>query len=330
MCGVIRTSLRWIVSLLVLALGSAAASAQEYPARPVKLIVSALPGSSPDLTARILAEQLRKSTGMAFVVENKAGANGIPAVRELSRSAPDGYTLLVGNINSNGLAPALHHKKYGFDVKTAIQPVTLLSDGPSALVASRSQPAGYKENLQLWKTHPGKFAYFAAGVGSFGHIWFAKLTEREGLDLLFVPVKGGGEGLQLMYEGSVQYAYVPAASFVGQIRKGEMRALFVTGGHRLPEIPDVPTLREVGLPEDFEINTWVGLFAPSRMKPELLQRIHSLFVAAVAKEEVGAQFKGMFMQQQASKSPDEFSRFVESRIDAYRTIAERSRINVED
>ena len=211
---------------------------------------------------------------MAFVVENKAGANGIPAVRELSRSAPDGYTLLVGNINSNGLAPALHHKKYGFDVKTAIQPVTLLSDGPSALVASRSQPAGYKENLQLWKTHPGKFAYFAAGVGSFGHIWFAKLTEREGLDLLFVPVKGGGEGLQLMYEGSVQYAYVPAASFVGQIRKGEMRALFVTGGHRLPEIPDVPTLREVGLPEDFEINTWVGLFAPSRMKPELLQRIH--------------------------------------------------------
>jgi len=329
MYGFPRTWAR-LFALLLPAAASVGASAQEYPARPVKLIVSALPGSSPDLTARIVAEQLRKSTGMAFVVENKAGANGIPAVRELARSAPDGYTLLVGNINSNGLAPALHHKKYGFDVKTAIQPVTLLSDGPSALIASRSQPASYREALQLWKNHPGKYAYFAAGVGSFGHIWFAKLTDREGLDLLFVPVKGGGEGLQLMYEGSVQYAYVPAASFVGQIRKGDMRALFVTGANRLPEIPDVPTLREVGLTEDFEINTWVGLFAPAKMKPELLQRIHTLFVAAVIKEEVGQQFKGMFMQQQTSKSPDEFSKFVESRIDSYKTIAERTRISVED
>lgn len=316
--------------LICLTLASLEAAAQDYPTRSVRLIVSALPGSSPDLTARILAEQLRKKTGMSFVVENKAGGIGIPALSELARAGPDGYTLLVGNINSNGLAPALHVRKYSFDVKTAIQPVTLLSDGPSALVAARSQPASFKEAVALWKGSPGKYAYFAAGVGSFGHIWFANLIERQALDLLFVPVKGGSEGLQLMYEGSVHYAYVPVASFVGQIRKGDIRALFVTGPNRIAELPDVPTLREVGLPDDFEINTWVGLFAPAKMKPDLLKKIHALFVEAVGKEEVAAQYKGMFMQQQTSSSPEEFRKFVESRIDSYKAMAERSRIKVED
>ena len=215
-------------------------------------------------------------------------------------------------------------------MKTAIQPVTLLSDGPSALIAGRSQPAGYKDAVASWKGSPGKYAYFAAGVGSFGHLWFAKLIERQQVDLLFVPVKGGSEGLQLMYVGSVHYAYVPVASFVGQIRKGDIRALFVTGPARLAELPEVPTLREVGLPDDFEINTWVGLFAPARMKPELLARIHALFVEAVGRDEVATQYKSLFMQQQASSSPEEFRKFVDGRIDAYKAVAERSRIKVED
>jgi tripartite-type tricarboxylate transporter receptor subunit TctC len=322
-------ALRFLL-LAGLALASLQAGAQDYPIRSVRLIVSALPGSSPDLTARILAEQLRKKTGTTFVVENKAGGNGIPALSDLTRAAPDGYTLLVGNINSNGLAPALHAKKYSFDVKTAIQPVTLLSDGPSALVASRSQPATLKDAVALWKANPGKYAYFAAGVGSFGHIWFAKLIEKQSLDLLFVPVKGGSEGLQLMYEGSVHYAYVPLASFVGQIRKGDIRALFVTGPNRIAELPDVPTLREVGLPDDFEINTWVGLFAPAKMNPDLLKKIHALFAEAVGREEVAAQYKSMFMQQQSSSSPEEFRKFVDGRIDSYKAVADRSRIKVED
>lgn len=329
MYGFLWRALRCL-ALLGLATTGLQAIAQDYPTRSVRLIVSALPGSTPDLTARIVAEQLRRKTGMSFVVENKAGGNGIPALSELARTAPDGYTLLVGNINSNGLAPALHAKKYAFDVKAAIQPVTLLSDGPSALVAARSQPASFKEAVTLWKSNPGKYAYFAAGVGSFGHIWFAKLIERQALDLLFVPVKGGTEGLQLMYEGSVHYAYVPLASFAGQIRKGDVRALFITGPRRLAELPDVPTLREVGLPDDFEINTWVGLFVPARMKPELLKKIHTLFVEAVGREEVGAQYRSMYMQQQTSGSPEEFRTFVEGRIDSYKAVAESSRIKVED
>lgn len=316
--------------LLWIAWATVGACAQDYPSRSVRLIVSALPGSTPDLTARILAEQLRKKTGMSFVVDNKAGGNGIIALSELARATPDGYTLLVGNINSNGLAPALHAKKYAFDVRSAIQPVTLLSDGPSALIASRNQPASYKDAMALWKSSPGKYAYFAAGVGSFGHIWFAQLVEQQAIDLLFVPVKGGTEGLQLMYEGSVHYAYVPLASFVGQIRKGDIRALFVTGPARIADLPDVPTMREVGLPDDFEINTWVGLFAPAKMKPDLLAKVHALFAESVGKAEVATQYKNFLMQPQTSNSPDEFKKFVDSRIDAYKSIAERSRIKVDD
>jgi tripartite-type tricarboxylate transporter receptor subunit TctC len=319
----------WLV-LYAAALAPLGVAAREYPARAVRLIVAALPGSSPDLTARILAEQLRRKTGATFVVENKAGGHGIAALSEVARATPDGYTLLVGNINSNGLAPALHARKYGFDVKAALQPVTLLSDGPSALVAAKGQPSTFRDAVAQWKAHPGKYAYFAAGVGSFGHIWFAKLVEREALDLLFVPVKGGTEGLQLMYEGSVHYAYVPLASFVGQLRKGDVRALFVTGPRRIAELPDVPTLQEAGLPEDFEINTWVGLFAPGRMEPELLKKVHALFVEAVRKDETAAQLRNAFMQQQTSASPAEFKRLVDSRIDGYRAVAERTRIKVEE
>jgi len=316
---------------LLLAAASVSVGAQEWPpARPVRLIVAALPGSSPDVTARILANELQKQTGRTFVVINKAGGLGIPAVTEVSQAAPDGTTLLVGNINTNGLAPALHAKKYGFDVKSALQPVTPLSEGPSALIAGPSAPpGGFREQVAAWRSNPGKYAYFAAGPGSFGHIWYAKLLEQQGLDLLFVPVKGGVEGLQLLHEGSVHYSYVPITSFIGQLRNKEVRALFVTGPTRLPEFPDVPTLREVGLSEDFEINTWVGLFAPPGMRPDLLTRIHAAFAKAISQPEVTARYKETQMFQKVSPSPEDFKKFVDGQIDVYQQIAARARIQVD-
>jgi tripartite-type tricarboxylate transporter receptor subunit TctC len=317
-------------ALSLAAMLSLGASAQEWPTRPVRITVPALPGSGPDLTTRLLAEHVGKNPGSPLVIINKPGGLGIPAVIELARVTPDGNSLLVGNINTNGLGPALHARKYGFDVKSAIQPVTLLSDGPSTLIASRAVPATLRDSMAAWKANPGKYAYFAAGVGSFGHIWFAKLLEPLGLNLLFVPVKGGTEGLQLLYDGSVHYAYAPISSFIGQMREGKIRALFVTTRSRIAEFPDVPTLREVGLTDDFEINAWVGLFAPPAMRTDLLQRIHSTFTAAVNRPEIGERYKNLFMVQKVSPSPAEFKKFVDGRIDEYRVIAERARIKVDE
>jgi len=322
--------LRGLIVLLVAA-ASVGAAAQQWPGtRPIKLITAAQTGSSPDLTARILAAELGKQTGGTFVVINKAGGNGIPAVTEVAHAAPDGTTLLIGNINTNGLAPALHGKKYGFDVKSALQPITLLSDGPSALIASKSAPATFSEALAAWKANPGKYNYFGAGVGSFGHIWFAKLLEPRGLDLLFVPVKGGSDGIQMMREGSVHYAYVPIASFIGQMRSKDIRTLFVTSPTRLAEFPDVPTIKEVGLSQDFEINTWVGVFAPAKTPPNLVKQIHAAFAKAVNQPEVTERYNQLYMGAKVSPSPEDFKKFVDSQIDTYRSIAERARINVED
>lgn len=178
--------LRRYVSLLLVTL-SINAAAQEWPTRPLRVTVPALPASGPDVNARILAEHIGKNPGSPMVIVNKPGGLGIPALIELARTAPDGNSLLIGNITTNGLAPALHAKKYGFDVKSGIQPVTQLSDGPSALIASRAVPATFRESLEVWKANPGKYVYFGAGIGSIGHIWFVKLLRQRGLNLLFVP-----------------------------------------------------------------------------------------------------------------------------------------------
>lgn len=323
-------TLRYL-ACLVPVLASAAALAQDWPgSRPVRLVVAALPGSSPDLSARYVADQLSKQTGGSFVVVNKAGGLGIPALTEVAQAAPDGTTLLVGNINTNGLAPALHTRKYPFDVKSALRPITMISDGPSALVASRTVPATFKESVAAWKASPGKYAYFAAGSGSFGHVWFAKLLSQQQLDMLFVPVKGGMEGLQMLHEGSVQYAYVPIASFINQMRNKTVQTLFVTTPTRLPEFPDVPTLREVGLSADYELNTWVGLFGQSKMRPELVNVIHQAFAKAVKQPEIGALYGKAYMLQSTSSSPDEFQKFVSSQIDQFKLVGERAGIKVQD
>jgi tripartite-type tricarboxylate transporter receptor subunit TctC len=331
MSGYIHFSVRRFALSLAAALSlSASAAAQEWPQRPVRITVPALPGSGPDLTIRMLAEPIGKNPGSPLVIINKPGGIGIPAVIELARATPDGNSLLVGNINTNGLGPALHAKKYGFDVKSGIQPVTLLSDGPSTLIASRGTPATFRDAMAAWKASPGKYAYFAAGVGSIGHIWFAKLLEPLGLNLLFVPVKGGSEGLQLLFDGSVHYAYTPLSVFTGQIREGKIRALFVTSQTRVAEFPDLPTLREVGLTDDYAITAWVGLFAPPNLPADLLKRIHATFTAAVNRPEIGERYKNLSMQQKVSTSPADFKKFVDGRIDEYRVVAERARIKVDE
>ncbi len=314
----------------VLALLGAGANAQEWPTRPIRVTVPALPGSGPDMTARVLAEHIGKNPGSPLVVVNKAGGLGIPAMIELARATPDGNSLLIGNINTNGLAPALHGKRYGFDVKSGIQPVTLLSDGPSALIASRAVPATFRESLELWKSSPGKYAYFGAGIGAIGHVWFLKLLQQRGLNLLYVPVRGGTEGLQLLYEGSVHYAYAPAVSMVGPMRDGKVRTLFVTGPTRSPEFPDVPTHREAGLSDDYDINAWVGLFAPPGLRADVLKTVHATFTAAVNRPEIGDRYKKLFMQQRVSASPAEFKKYVDSRIDDYRLIVEQAKLKVDE
>jgi tripartite-type tricarboxylate transporter receptor subunit TctC len=250
-------------------------------------------------------------------------------VTEVSQAKADGTTLLIGNINTNGLAPALHAKKYGYDVKTSTRSDHAPSDGPSALIASKTAPAVLREQLTAWRANPGKYVYFGAGPGSFGHIWFAASRSRKGPRSAVRAGQRGTEGFQLMQEGSVHYAYVPIASFIGQMRSKDIRTLFVTGPARLSEFPDVPTAREVGLSADYEINTWVGLFAPPKTQPELLKKIHSAFSAAVNKPEMATRYKEMYMLQTVSPSPEDFRKFVDSQIDAYRLIAERARIKLE-
>ena len=176
----------------------------------------------------------------------------------------------------------------------------------------------------------GKYAYFGAGIGAFGHVWFLKLLQQRGLNLLYVPVRGATEGLQLLYEGSAHYAYVPVSALISQMREGRVRTIFVTGASRLPEFPDVPTHREVGLTDDYEINAWVGLFAPPNLRADVLKTVHATFTTAVSSAAIGERYRKLSMVQKVSASPGEFKRFVDSRIDDYRQVAEQAKLKIEE
>ena len=251
---------------------------------------------------------------------------------EVTHAAPDGTTLLIGNINSNGLgAGACTPRSMGSMSSPRSSRSHFFRTARAHWSQASPRRRRFGESLAAWKANPGKYAYFGAGVGSFGHIWFAKLLEPRGLDLLFVPVKGGADGIQMMREGSVHYAYVPIASFIGQMRSKDIRTLFVTGPTRLAEFPDVPTLKEVGLPEDFEINTWVGVFAPAKTPPHARAAASCRLCEGGKPPEVAQRYNQLYMGAKVSPSPEDFKKFVDSQIDTYavhRTT--RARIKVED
>ena len=266
------TALRRLAALTLL-LASAPALAQQYPAKPVRLVVSFPPGGTVDIVARILQPGLAAGLGQPIVIENRGGAGGAVATEAVARSAPDGYTFLL-TLSSHTINPMLY--KLSYDVERDFAPVSLVVSVPQLIAAHPSVPAAtLPELVALAKERPGFYAYASPGNGTPGHIAIELLKLRTGINLVHVPYKGGGPAVADTVAGQVPFLALTAPAALPSARAGRLRALAVTTLKRSPAAPDIPTVAEALNLPDYEVDSWVALFAPAKTPKVAITRMQT-------------------------------------------------------
>jgi tripartite-type tricarboxylate transporter receptor subunit TctC len=251
-----------VLPLALLANPVGAAVANDYPSRPVRLLVPNPPGGGSDAVARILAQKLGESMGQQFVVDNRAGGGGIIANETVARANPDGYTLLLAFIGPVAITPAL--TKVPYDSVKDFTPVALVAAGQYMLVTHPSLPAkSLKDFVAYAKANPGKINYASAGNGSPLHLAAELFKARAGIDMVHVPYKGGGPATAAILAGEVQVVFGSITSVLPQVKAGKLTPMGVTGAKRSQIASEYPTIAELGYP-GFEMTSWYGVLLPAR------------------------------------------------------------------
>jgi tripartite-type tricarboxylate transporter receptor subunit TctC len=254
--------------------GPVTAAAQEWqPTRPIRLLVPYGPGGSSDVIARAMALEMGHGLGQSVVVENKPGGQGSIAMIEGARAAPDGYTLVLGHVGTMAVNLAMM-PKLQYDVDKDFAPVTLLTRVPMLFAVGPSVSAKtLGEFIALSKAQPGKLNYGSAGNGSAGHLAFEMLKDTAQVNLTHVPYKGTGAQMTDLLAGTIDAASAGLPGFLPHVKAGKLRILAVGAAERLPALPEVPTVGELGFP-GFESSQWFGLIAPAKTPPQVIERIH--------------------------------------------------------
>ena len=290
-------------------LAALTAHAQNYPTRPVKLIVPFPAGSATDQVARVVGHELQQALGQAFVVENKAGAQGAIAAAEVAKAAPDGYTLMLTTNTPHAANPSLF-KKLNYDPVKDFTPITRYGTTSFMLMVRPDFPAkDLKSFLAHVRSQPGKLS---AGYGSSGsQVSVAMLTQLGKLDVVEVPYKGIPQAVTDTMGGSLQFTFVDLANALAQAKGGKLRGLAVTSGKRSALAPDMPAIAEE-LP-GYEIIAWFALMAPAKLPESLVQRLHETNMKALAKPEVKEKFATIGTDV-APMNPAELAKFIQAEV----------------
>jgi tripartite-type tricarboxylate transporter receptor subunit TctC len=292
-------------------LAAAAATAQTYPERPVRLIVPWPPGGSVDTTARYINEQLGKELGQPIVIDNRSGATGNIGSEAVARAKPDGYTLLINTITI-ATAPALF-PSLPFDVVKDFAPISVVAQAPHLLIVNNNVPAkSVRELVELLRARPGKLSYSSAGNGTNFHIAAELFKELSKTYALHVPYRGGGPALLDTISGQVDFSFPSLTAGLPQATAGRVRALAVTSAARSPASPDLPTIAEAGLP-GYEFTSWQLMLAPAGTPPEIVARIHRGIVGTMKSPQVLERYarEGTIPM---STSPEEAAAFLKAEI----------------
>jgi tripartite-type tricarboxylate transporter receptor subunit TctC len=304
--------MRRLFVLVFCALAALPAVAQDtYPSRPVRMLVPYAPGGATDIIARIVSAKLTESLGQSFVVENKPGANGNLALEATARAPADGYTLLVGNVSTNAINESVYAKELTIKPTRDLTGITKLVEIPHIVVASATfAPNSIAELIAAAKKDPGKINFSSVGVGSYPHLDMERFMRAAGIQMTHVPYKGGaGPIIPAMISGEVQVGFLNLASMLPQIKAGKMKALAVVPAHRLPELPNVPTLAEQGFP-GIGTNAWQGLFAPAATPKPIIDKLYQSVVAVLGNPAMKADLAKKMLDVTLSASPDDFQKLV--------------------
>ena len=306
----------------VLALCASTALAQSYPAKPIHLIVPFPPGGPTDIVGRLVGHKLAEALGQPVVVDNRPGAGGTVGSSAAAKAAPDGYTLLYGSTSTLAIAPSLYHD-LAYDPRTAFAPISLVSRGPIIAAVNAQLPAKtLKDFIALAKSSPGRINYGSAGSGTPPHLAAELFKTVAGVDLVHVPYKGGGPAVSDLAGGQVQVIFEGLPTLLPHLKSGKVRALAITGAKRDPALPEVPTFAEAGLP-GYDANFWNGLVAPAGTPAEVIARLNSVLVQALATPEVHAALVRLGLEA-AGTTPQQFGDFIAAEIDKWARVVKAS------
>jgi tripartite-type tricarboxylate transporter receptor subunit TctC len=318
--------MRWRVAFSALALvlvPLSGAFAQNYPARPIKLIVPFPPGNASDVAARLLSERLQRRLGQPVIIENKPGGSGIVAVQSVTSAEPDGHTLLVTSLSPMVLNPALY-KKLPYDTARDLAPVALIGYTALMFIANKDMPVNsMAEAVALIKANPGKFSTGHIGPGSLSQLSMEALKRSLGLDMVAVPYKGSAAAITDLMGGSIHFMSDAQTSANAQVNAGTIKALAVTTSSRSSFQPNLPTLKESGLPSlsDSDFTAWVGMLAPAKTPPAIVERLNREINAILADPEMRPSFASTFLELYPPASPADFAAFIRNELGKWDRIA---------
>jgi tripartite-type tricarboxylate transporter receptor subunit TctC len=305
---------------------AARAQAPEWPSRPVRFIVPYPPGGPTDIMGRIVAQAVQGPLGQPFVVENRAGANGLIGSEQAARAAPDGSTFLV-NASAHVIVPHLT-PNMPIDVLADFAPVTNIAAVPLWLVVNPALPVrSVAEFIAYARANPGRIAYASSSQGGAPHLAGELFKLMTGTDLVHVPYRGSGPAGQDLIAGTVQAMFDSVPASAGAVRDGRLRALGVTTRNRIAPFPDLPTIAEAGVP-GYEISTWYGIWAPARTPPAIIARLQQAVANAARNPETRARFDALGAEPVAD-SPEDYARFVRAEYDRWGKLVRDARIKLD-
>ena len=305
----------------------AAAHAQSYPARPVRLIIPFSPGGAADVPGRILADRMTHALGQQIVIENRPGAGSTIGAEAAAKAAPDGYTLFM--ISNTHFVSAALYKKLNYDSLNDYTPITQATSAPNILIIHPSLPAkNVKELIALAKARPSDINYASSGNGSTQHLTGALFCKMAGINMTHIPYRGSGPVTADLLAGQVQVGFPGIAGMLPHIKSGRLRALGVTSARRSPELPDVPTIAEAGV-KGYEMVAWFGIAAPKGLPRDIQTRLHGEITKILKTPDMHKSLRAVGQEVAFQERPEQFYDFMKIEAAKWAKVVQESGAKVE-
>jgi tripartite-type tricarboxylate transporter receptor subunit TctC len=315
------------VSVAGLSSGHAASPADNYPNRPVRMIVGFPPGGGTDIMARIISPKLTEAWNQQIVIDNRIGATGTIGATLVARAAPDGYTVLMGHLSSNAIAPSLFRVPY--DPAKDFAPISLVGSVPHVLVVHPSVKAqSVKDVIALAKAKPGELKFPSAGNGTPPHLAGELFKLMTGVDMQHVPYKGSGQSVADLVAGHVPLSFDSTPTVLPYLNSGRLRAIAVTTMKRSSVLPDVPTLDESGL-KGYQVGSWYGMFAPAGTPPEIVRKIHASVQRGLRSPDMKDKMAKLGTDDTVTETPEAFRAMLAADIAKYAKVIKAANLKVD-
>ena len=308
-------------------LAASPAAAQSYPSKPIRILVGFSPGGGTDVMARLIGQKLTEAWNAQVVVENRPGAGGVLAADLTAKSAPDGYTLMIGHVNSHGIAPAAM-SKMPYDAARDFAPVILIGTTPNMLVANAGTGAkSLDDDVRAARANPGKLTFGSAGNGSSQHLATEMFKLAAKVDVLHIPYKGSGQMIPDLIAGQIGYSFDTMTAITPHVKSGKVTPIATTRLKRSPAYPNLPTVAELGYP-GFDVSTWYGLMAPAGTPAEIVTRLNREVDRILTLPDVKEKLNSVGAED-GGGSPEQFGKFVRDEIAKYSKIVKEAGVKLD-